>query len=92
MTKAGWPHAELIDTVFLPYFNKNGEDSIKFLVNGSLSKNAFLSAYKYLSPIENMPDNEKKEMKQYVISLFPEKTTLEKMEACKIIYSIGNLI
>ena len=51
-----------------------------------------LEKYKSLEPIEKMPEKEKKEMKKYVISLFPEKTPEEKVEACKIIYTIGTLL
>lgn len=81
----------LIDNVYLPYFHKHGEDAIPFLVNGSLSGKCFLAAYKHLPPIEEMPDKEKKEMEQYVINLFPEKSEEEKVDACKIIYTIGTL-
>jgi hypothetical protein len=89
---AAWPFKSLIEEVFLKHFQKNGEASIPHLVNGIVSKMAFLSAYKRLTPIENMPVNEKKEMKKYVIAMFPEKSPEEKIEACKIIYTIGTLL
>ena len=85
-------HEELIQEVFLPQFNREGEKVIPFLVDSAISKQAFLSAYKKLPPIEQMDGKEKKEMKKYVVDLFPNKTPEEKIEACKIIYTIGNLI
>lgn len=92
MTKCGWPYQGLIDEIFLPYFQKHGESAIPFLVDGQISSLAFLSAYRFINPIETMPEKEKKEMKQYVIELFPEKTTEQKLQACKIIYTIGSII
>jgi hypothetical protein len=83
---------ELINEVYLPHFQKHGEGAIPSLVNSRVSRICFLSAYKQLPPIEEMPEEEKKEMKAYVISLFPNKTTAEKLEACKIVYCIGTLL
>lgn len=88
----GFPTKGLIDEVYLPYFNKEGERAIPLLVNARISRLCFLSAYKHLPPIEQMEVKEKTEMKRYVINLFPEKTIQEKLEACKIIYTIGSLI
>lgn len=87
-----WPFDSLIKDVYLPHFQKYGEEAIPGFVNGIVSRQAFLSAYKDLSPIETMDEKEKREMKAYVISLFPEKTAQDKLEACKIIYTIGTLL
>lgn len=92
MNKTKFPIKSLIDEVFLPYFQKHGEQAIPMLVNSSVSRVSFLSAYKHLPPIEEMEEKEKREMKSYIISLFPNKTTQEKLEACRIVYTIGNLI
>lgn len=92
MTTKFPPFNSLIDEVFIPYFHKHGESSIPFLVNSRMSRLSFLSAYRHLPPIEQMEEQEKKEMKKYVIELFPDKTPEEKIEACKIIYTIGNLL
>jgi len=91
----GWPftgYDGLIEKVFIPHFNTHGESSIPYLVDGRISRMAFMSAYRSLPPIEEMPPKEKKEMKQYIISLFPDKTPEEKIIACKIVYTIGTLI
>lgn len=70
-------------------FHERGEEIIPFFVNSTLSRQLWLNKYKELPPIEQMDEKEKKEMKQYVIALFPNKTTAEKLEACKIIYTVG---
>ena len=88
----GWPYDSLIKNVFMPYLQQHGEAAIKLLVEGSISSQVFLSAYKKLSPIEEMPKKEKEEMKLYVRELFPDNTPEEKLNACKIIYTIGNLV
>ena len=88
----GWPFQNLIRDVYLPYFNAKGEAAIRFLVLGKVSRMAFLSAYKTIPQIEEMPEKEKKEMKKYVLEMFPDKTPEEKIEICKIVYTIGTLI
>lgn len=82
----------LIDDVFLPYFNKNGEDALKFLVEGRVSRLCFLIAYKHLKPIEDIPNSEKIEWRKYVNEKFPGTTPEFRLEAIKIIYCIGTLI
>lgn len=77
---------------YLAHFQKEGESSIPFLINGAVSSRIFLIEYKKLPPIEQMPEKEKKEMKLFVIDLFPEKTEEEKVIACKILYTIGSLL
>lgn len=89
---AGWPFDGLIEKIYLPLFNEKGEAALPFLVNTQISKMSFLAAYKRLPPIEQMPEKEKKEMKKFVINLFTEKNIQEKLEACKIIYTIGTLL
>lgn len=82
---------QLVD-FWLGKFHAIGEPMIPFFVNCSLPRQLFLSKYKSLPPIEEMPEHEKKEMKAYVIQMFPEKTIEEKLEACKIIYCVGTLL
>lgn len=83
---------KVLEPIYIEHFHKHGEESIPFLVNGKLSSKVFLAAYKRLPPIEQMPEDEKKEMKAYVNDLFPEKNQEEKVNACKIIYTIGNIL
>ncbi len=81
--------AESLRQMQIERFNQHGESVLPFQVNSSLMKKLWLSKYKTLDPIEMMPDKDKKEMKAYVIAMFPEKTIQEKLDACKIIYTIG---
>lgn len=85
-------YESLINNVYIPHFNKVGEAAIPGLVNGIVSKKVLLWAYKKFPPIEEMWEQEKREMKQFIIELFPNKTTVEKLEACKIVYTLGNLL
>lgn len=77
---------------FKELFYQRGEDVLPFSVNSSLSKLLFLSKYNTLEPFFDRPVNEQDEMIAYVGDLFPEKTAEQKAEACKIIYTIGNLL
>ena len=77
------------------YRSRGGEEAekyLKFLLESSISQLAFMAKYKELPGIEQMPEKEKKEMKMYVIGLFPEKSTEEKLIACKMLYTIGTLL
>jgi len=82
--------AESMRQYWIGEFNRLGESVLPFQVNSNLMKKLWLSKYKTLPPIEEMPDKDKKEMKAYVIAMFPEKTIQEKLDACKIIYTIGS--
>jgi len=83
---------ESLRQFWISEFNKLGEQVLPFQVNSTVMKKLWLSKYKSLPPIEQMPEKEKSEMKKYVISMFPNKTIEEKLEACKIIYTIGNCL
>lgn len=82
---------DLID-MYLGYFAAHGEPAIVTICNCKVPSDVVLIAYKKLPPIENLSDKEKKDLKQYVIDLFPEKTIQEKLDCCKIIYTIGTLL
>jgi len=84
--------AESLRQYFIGEFQKHGESVLPFQVNSTLMSKLWLSKYKSLPPIEEMPEHEKHEMKKYVISMFPNKTIQEKLDACKIIYTIGNCL
>lgn len=77
------------------YQQLHGEESekyLKFMLESNISKLAFLDAYKKLPPISEMPEKEKKEMKLYVHQLFPNKSVEEKLDACRVLYTIGTLL
>jgi len=71
---------------------KSYDSYMQWICTGTLPRKVFLAKYQSLDPIEKMPEQEKKEMKKYVIALFPEKSTQEKLECCKIIYTFGTLL
>lgn len=73
-------------------FHAKGEEMIPFFVNCRLPKMILLATYEKLLPIETMPDKEKKDMKAYVNQMFPNKTIEERVEACKIIYTLGTIL
>ena len=83
---------EEIRQFWIGKFHAIGEPMIPLFVNCSLPRQLWLSKYKTIPPIEQMPDHEKKEMKAYVIAMFPDKSIEEKLEACKIIYTVGTLL
>jgi hypothetical protein len=85
------PCEELRD-FWIKKFHERGEELIPFFVNSTLSRKLWMEKYKTLIPIEQMPEDEKMEMKKYVRALFPDKTPAEKLEACKVIYTVGTLL
>lgn len=89
---AGWPFASLIENVYLPHFHKEGEKAIKHFLNSSIATRSFMSAYKQILPIEEMSEKDKLELKRFVNELIPDKTTEEKLIACKLIHALGTLL
>jgi hypothetical protein len=77
---------------YLDEFQKRGECVLKEICNLTVPSLVLLDAYKTLPPIEVMPEKEKTEMKKYVIEMFPNKTVKEKLECCKIVYTVGSLL
>lgn len=77
---------------YLKEFQERGEAALITICNLSVPSQIVLSEYKKLPPIEEMPEKEKTEMKKYVIEMFPNKTVKEKLECCKIVYTVGSLL
>lgn len=95
----GWPFTGengLIEKVYLKgYRERSGEEAdrwLKGLLTSTISKKAFMSAYRDLPTIETMPEKERKEMELYIQELLPEATEEEKQTACKVLYTIGTLL
>lgn len=57
----------------------------------SVPRMCFLSKYNSLPPIESFPAEEKKGWKQFMNEIFPGTTPQFRLEAVKIIYTIGVL-
>jgi len=81
-----------IMSYYLSEFNRLGEPFLKILCSLNVPSQIVLWEYKKLPPIETMNEKDKKELKTYIIQMFPEKTIEEKLNCCKIVYSIGSMI
>ena len=77
---------------FIGIFNERGEAAIPFLCKSSVSQQVFMSAYKSLPQIETLTPEEKTDMKKYVHNMFPGYPAEFKLQAAKIIYTVGTLI
>jgi len=77
---------------YLGYFQAHGEAAIKVICNCVVPCKIILEEYRKLPPIEMMPDKNKKEMKQYVLETFPDKSVEEKLQICKVLYTVGTLL
>ncbi len=87
-----WLYQSLINNVYIPHFHTYGEKAYNSFINCAVAKKSFLWAYKNVTPIEELNESDKKELKLYVIGLFPNKTPAEKIESCKIIHTLGCLL
>lgn len=95
----GWPFSGndgLIEKVYLKgYRERSGERADKWLcglLTSTVSRMAFLSAYRDIEPIEKMGKKETIDMYRYVIGLFPEASNPERKIICKVLYTIGTLL
>lgn len=77
--------------MYLNEFQQKGEPILKVICNCVVPSKVILAKYKTIEPIETMGEKEKTEMKKYVNELFPGETPQFRLNACKIIYTIGTL-
>lgn len=77
---------------FIKKFHAEGEKVLPVLCSLALPRKLFLSKYADFPPIETLPDDQKKDMKRYVHDMFTGKSVEFKLEAAKIIYTLGNMI
>lgn len=64
---------------------------LKWYCTNTVPRNVFLSIYKTVPKIETIPANEKKEWKKFVNEIFPNTSPEFRLDAVKIIYTIGVL-
>lgn len=62
------------------------------ICNCSVTRKAFLVVYKLFPKIEDLPEGEKKDLKDFVIKNFPGKSVEELVDNCRIVYTAGKLI
>lgn len=67
----------------------NYQTTLKFMCTASVPRKMFLSKYEDFPPIESYPADEKKEWKAFVNEVFPNTPPSFRLEAVKIIYTIG---
>lgn len=77
---------------YLNEFSQKGEPALKTICNCKVPSEIILMEYKKLTPIENLPEKDKKELKLYVIDMFKGKTKEELVNCAKITYTIGTLL
>jgi len=77
---------------FIQKFNEQGGGGLKTICNLSLAQTLFMDKYKSLPPIEALPPEQKIDMKKYVHEMFPGKSIEFKLQAVKIIYTIGTIL
>ena len=77
---------------YLNIFHQQGEAAVIAFCNCDIPSQVFLQQYAKMPPIEDLPEHEKKELKQYVIEAFPGKSKEFMVNAAKIIHTVGNLI
>ena len=71
----------------------NGEETMLAICNCSLPSTVVLSEYEKLEKkFDNLPKDEIEAMWEYVGSRFPDKTREQKINVCKIIHTIGELL
>lgn len=79
--------------LYLDYWNKNGEAGLPFLIEGKVSSMVLLIQYKKLPPIEELTQEERDDLLQYVKEIYPEGIEEpDLLKAVKIIYTIGTLL
>lgn len=78
--------------LYLNEFQQKGEPILKVICNCAVPSKVILEKYKTIAPIETMEEKEKKEMKKYVNELFPGETPQFRLNACKIVYTIGTIL
>jgi hypothetical protein len=77
---------------YIAMFHEKGESVLPVLCSLTIPQNLFMEKYKSLPPIEKLEPEEKTKMKKYVHELFPDKDVAFKLQAAKIIYTIGTLL
>lgn len=64
-------------------------DLLKHYCTATVPRNLFLQKYKSIPPIETMPPEEKTQWKKFVNEIFTGTPPEFRLEAVKIIYTIG---
>lgn len=77
---------------FLLPLVRQSETYLLALCRCHVPRAAFLQVYKTLTPVELLPEDEKKELKQYVINSFPGEGKDWLTGSAKVIYTAGKMM
>lgn len=77
---------------FKEWFKRDGEAALKGFIVSTVAKEVILKRYEKLDPIDSLPLFEKSELWRYACELMPKGTKEEKIEACRVIYTVGQLM
>lgn len=85
-------YAPIIEMCLLQVHEKK-EDAIKTICNCAVPSHVMLVEYSKLKiKLEDLPVEEKKQLWDYAYELYPTKTSQERLNVCKIIHVIGQLL
>ena len=85
-------YAPIIEMCLLQVYEKK-EDAIKTICNCKIPSHVMLVEYSKLKvKLEDLPTEQKKELWDYAYRLYPNKTSQERLNVCKIIHTIGTLL
>jgi len=78
--------------LYLDMFYQRGGEALPTLTKLTAPKLVWLSIYKDFPPIESISKKERWDLFRYVIASFPEYERMDKMDAARIVYTIGNCL
>lgn len=85
----------MFDNLFNLYLNEfclRGEPYLKTLANCSVPSKIIRMKYKELDPIENLPEDKRRELLEYANEAFPDETKQFKVHFCQIVHTIGSFL
>lgn len=85
-------YSPIIEMCLLAVHEKQ-ESAVITICNCSIPSQVMLAEYGRLKfSLENLDENEKKELWDFANTNFPDKTKQQKIDVCKIVLTIGRLL
>jgi len=85
-------YKELVGVLLLEVYNRQ-EEGLKSIINCTVPSHIMLVEYSKLDrKLEDLPDEEKKQLWQFAATNYPEKSKEEKIKVCKIVHTVGSLL
>lgn len=88
----------MFDVLFAHYLNEftiNGEPVLKALINSDVPRKIVVERYERFPKeqrLETMSSKDKKELWEYVKELLPHGTKQQRLDAAKVVFTIGTLL